>query len=96
MSLRITDDCINCGACDTACPTAAITEDTVREIRTISPELCTECVGFYDRSMCLVECPVECIEPLVGDEETEAELLQRAKALFPAHPFPHPPPSHFR
>ncbi len=96
MSLRITDECISCGACEDACPTAAIFVDTKRDIRVINPELCTECVGFYERTMCRVECPVDCITSEAGDRETEATLFAKAKSIFPQHKFPEQPPSHLR
>jgi ferredoxin len=96
VSLRITEDCINCGACEDACPTAAITEDVENDVRVINPELCTECVGFYERTMCRVECPVECIESIPGSRESEASLFAKAKSLFPQHKFPVQPPSHLR
>jgi len=28
MSIKITDECINCGACETECPVSAIYEDS--------------------------------------------------------------------
>lgn len=96
MSLRITEDCINCGACEEACPTAAITEDEEAGVRVIDPERCTECVGFYDRVMCNVECPVECCLEDPDRVEDEETLLTRARALMPDHEFASPPPSHKR
>src|SRR5579863_9471208 len=58
MSTYITSDCINCGACEPECPNEAISEGD--EIYVIDPELCTECVGFYDHEACQAVCPVEC------------------------------------
>jgi ferredoxin len=95
VTLYITEECINCGACDETCPTAAISEDTELSIRVIDPERCTECVGFYDRSMCQVECPVECCLPDPQSRQDEATLLAKAKTLFPDYDFASPPPSHF-
>lgn len=87
MSLKITDDCINCGACEEVCPTLAIGEDQERTTRTIDPDRCTECVGFYERHMCQVECPVECCVADPKYEETREQLLDKAQALFPDRDF---------
>jgi ferredoxin len=96
VSLRITPECINCGACEEACPTSAISEDLKNNMRVIDPLLCTECVGFYERTMCRIECPVECIEADSDVAETEDTLLERAKNLFPEHKFSSVPPSHLK
>jgi len=50
----ITDDCINCGACDDSCPLGAISE--VGEIRVIDAPSCTDC------GACVDVCPVEAIK----------------------------------
>ena len=94
--MRITTECINCGACEEACPTRAVSEDAEGNLRVIDPDLCTECVGFYERTMCQVECPVECIEVDPDHQEPEEVLFERAKALFPDHKFTTPPPSHLK
>ncbi len=94
MSLKITKDCINCGACEECCPTGAICEDPELNARVIDPKRCTECVGFYERTMCQVECPVECCLPDPEQRESQAELLAKAKELYPDYEFPSPPPSH--
>jgi ferredoxin len=96
MSLRITDDCINCGACADACPVEAIGEDAAANVHVIDPDRCVECVGFYERTMCAVECPVECIEPDPENPETERQLLDKAHRLLPDREIPSPPPSHLR
>ncbi|WP_308107722.1 4Fe-4S binding protein [Streptomyces antimicrobicus] len=46
----ITEDCINCGACEPECPNEAISEED--EIYVTNPSACSECVGFYDRLAC--------------------------------------------
>jgi ferredoxin len=94
MSLKITEECINCGACADACPTEAIREDEAAELHVIDGERCTECVGFHDRTMCQVECPTECCLPDPDHAETQEQLLAKAKQLLPDHDFPDPPPSH--
>jgi len=81
MSTYITTDCINCGACEPECPNEAISEG--EEIYVIDPELCTECVGFYDREACQAVCPVECCLPDPSHLEDEAMLIERALTLHP-------------
>jgi ferredoxin len=81
MSTYITDDCINCGACEPECPNQAISEG--EEIYVIDPDLCTECVGFYDHEACQAVCPVECCLPNPEHRETEEELAKKAVKLHP-------------
>ncbi|RYZ05330.1 MAG: YfhL family 4Fe-4S dicluster ferredoxin [Myxococcales bacterium] len=81
MATHITTDCINCGACEPECPNEAISEGD--SIYIIDPELCTECVGFYDHEACQAVCPVECCVPDPSHPEGEAELLERALRLHP-------------
>jgi ferredoxin len=81
MSTYITTDCINCGACEPECPNDAISEGD--EIYVIDPELCTECVGFYDHEACQAVCPVECCLPDPKHKESEDLLIQRAIRLHP-------------
>ncbi|KKO20433.1 MAG: ferredoxin [Candidatus Brocadia fulgida] len=50
---KITDDCINCGACESECPVNAISESDDKRI--ISAETCTDCGN------CVEVCPVEAI-----------------------------------
>jgi ferredoxin len=75
VSTFITDDCINCGACEPECPNDAISEGEI--IYQIDPQLCTECVGFFEYLACQEVCPVECclIDP--SREESEAQLIGR-------------------
>jgi ferredoxin len=81
MATHITADCINCGACEPECPNEAISEG--EEIYVIDPELCTECVGFYDHEACQAVCPVECCLPDPNHVEDEPTLIDRAKRLHP-------------
>lgn len=53
MAHKITEECINCGACIDECPVEAITEGD--EISSINAELCTDC------GACVDVCPVEAI-----------------------------------
>ena len=61
MATYITEECINCGACEPECPNEAISEG--EDIYLIDPKLCTECVGFHDHEACQAVCPVECCLP---------------------------------
>jgi ferredoxin len=81
MATYITSDCINCGACEPECPNQAISEGD--EIYVINPQLCTECVGFYDHEACQAVCPVECCLPDPNVREDEKLLLDRALLLHP-------------
>ena len=79
MATHITDECINCGACEPECPNEAISEGD--EIYVIDPNLCTECVGFHEYEACQAVCPVECCIPDPERRETEDQLITRAKGI---------------
>ena len=80
MSLKITDTCINCDVCEPVCPNHAISQGP--EIYVIDPDLCTECVGHFDKPQCQEVCPVDCI-PLDPDhEESREELLAKYQRLM--------------
>jgi ferredoxin len=86
MATYITEECINCGACEPECPNEAISEGD--DIYVIDPSLCTECVGFHDHEACQAVCPVECCLPDPKNVETEQVLLERAKKLHPDKTLP--------
>ena len=46
----------------------------------ISPEKCTECVGFHDEPQCAAVCPVDCCVP--DDENVESDETLLAKKAF--------------
>lgn len=94
MATMITDECINCGACEPECPNDAISEG--EDIYVIDPNLCTECVGFFDQEQCAAVCPVDCCIPDPNNEESEEVLIERAKKLHPDKEFPEDFPSRFR
>lgn len=75
VSTFITEDCINCGACEPECPNDAISEG--EGIYVIDPQLCTECVGFFGYLACQAVCPVECCLVDPSNEETESQLISR-------------------
>jgi ferredoxin len=109
MSTLITEECINCGACEPECPNTAIYEGGAQweldgelhpaikeDIYYIVPDKCTECVGFFDQEQCAAVCPVDCCVPDPAIPETEAVLLERAKLMHPDHTFEADFPSRFR
>ncbi|MDE2118910.1 MAG: YfhL family 4Fe-4S dicluster ferredoxin [Betaproteobacteria bacterium] len=58
MALSITDECINCGLCESVCPTGAISQGD--EIYVIDSDKCNECKGYFDEPQCVVVGPVDC------------------------------------
>src|SRR5881296_1487727 len=110
MATVITSECINCGACEPECPNTAIYQGGVEwqapdgsmhaaisnDIFYIVPEKCTECVGFYDQEACAKVCPVDCCVPDPALPESEAVLLERARALHPDKTIPDDSPSRFK
>ena len=109
MATKITEECINCGACEPECPNTAIYEGAVQwelyglrhdalsnDVYYIAPQKCTECVGFFDQEQCAAVCPVDCCVPDPDIPESEDVLLARAKAMHPDIDIPSPPPSRFR
>jgi len=109
----ITDECINCGACEPECPNNAIYEGGVEwaiadgtditgsyalkdgtevdasdqqnpisdDFYYITPDKCTECVGFHEEPQCAAVCPVDCCIPDPDHEEDEEILLARKEKL---------------
>jgi ferredoxin len=59
MAMKITDECISCGACVPECPTESISEGDTYYVIDIST--CVECVGHADSPQCVSVCPVDCI-----------------------------------
>lgn len=79
MSLKITDECINCDVCEPVCPNLAIYQGEL--IYEIDPNLCTECVGHFDTPQCVEICPVDCIPKDPANAETETQLLAKYTLL---------------
>lgn len=57
--MKITDECINCAACEPECPVEAISEGD--EIYVIDSDLCIECEGHFDEPQCVLVCPTDAI-----------------------------------
>ena len=85
MATMITNECINCGACEPECPNNAISQGET--IFVIDPVLCTECVGFHDYEACAAVCPVDCCVTDPNNIESEEALIARARALHPETQF---------
>lgn len=82
MALKITDECINCDVCEPECPNEAIYPG--EEIYEIDPDLCTQCVGHFDKPQCQIVCPVECIPLDPAHVESEEELMEKYQLLMAA------------
>jgi ferredoxin len=109
MATIITNECINCGACEPECPNTAIYAGGVEwelngvkhpaiasDIFYIVRDKCTECVGFFDHEACAEACPVDCCIPDSNDPEGEDVLIARARQLHPDRTFAGDVPSRFR
>ena len=94
MATMITNDCINCGACEPECPNNAISQGPT--VFVIDPKLCTECVGFHDYEACAAVCPVDVCVTDPNNIESEEVLIARAKQLHPEVNFPENFESRFR
>ncbi len=94
MALMITDECIDCNACEIECPnnaiyTAGVTWDYNGEEHEalnmdhtyIATEKCSECVGFYDEPQCIPACPSDAIVPDPDHQNTHEELLTKKEHL---------------
>ncbi|MBN2350641.1 MAG: YfhL family 4Fe-4S dicluster ferredoxin [Bacteroidales bacterium] len=79
MALIITDECTSCGICINECPNEAISEGNDKYV--INPDLCTECVGFFNEPQCAIVCPMEAIVPDPEHKETKEELLEKKKRI---------------
>jgi ferredoxin len=79
MAFMINEECIACGACVDECPNEAISEADPMYV--IDPNLCTECVGFYDEPQCVTVCPVDAIVPNPDYRETQEQLLEKKKRI---------------
>jgi ferredoxin len=77
--MKISQDCVFCGACELECPNAAITPgaDTFE----IDPERCTECLGVHAEPQCRLVCPADAIGPDLDNVETYERLAAKRAAL---------------
>ncbi len=100
MALLISEDCINCGACQPECPNSAIyvggeeyelngqTHAALsQDYYYVVPEKCTECVGFHDSEQCVSVCPTEACQKDSNHVESRDGLLAKARVLHPDKSF---------
>jgi ferredoxin len=101
MATMITEECINCGACEPECPNTAIYAGGAdwelngakhpalsADFYYIVPEKCTECVGHFNEEQCAAVCPVDCCVADPKHTETEDQLVARAKKIHAGKDFP--------
>jgi ferredoxin len=81
MAYYITQDCINCGACEPECPNTAISEGD--PVYVIDPDRCTQCIGHYESSRCAEVCPVDACLPDPNHPEGRDQLVEKFKKLNP-------------
>jgi ferredoxin len=77
MAYKITEECISCGACESECPNAAISEGDSQFI--IDPGKCTECVGSHPSSKCAEVCPVGAHSLIPLTKETRERYSKNGK-----------------
>jgi ferredoxin len=94
MAYLITDDCIDCNACEIECPNNAIygpgnpwelqgkESPALNDAHTyIAFEKCTECVGYYDEPQCVSVCPSDAVIKDPDHVESQEELLAKKERL---------------
>ena len=78
MATYITEECINCGACEPECPNDAISEG--ESIYAIDPKLCSECVGFFDHEAVAFEHDQLLADRVRGQAEALRQVGGRGRA----------------
>jgi len=79
MAYLISDECINCGACEPECPNQAISAGD--EFYAINPDKCTQCVGHFDEPQCAAVCPVDSCKLDPNRPESREELMAKFNKL---------------
>ena len=79
MAFIITEECINCGACEPECPNEAIFVGD--EIYEIDSAKCTECIPVHDEQQCAAVCPTDACVPDPNHKETKEELEDKYESL---------------
>lgn len=71
MAYMITAECVNCSACERECPVQAITAAADQYV--INPDICIDCVGYFEEARCKWACPVNACVP---ERETYIEKAE--------------------
>ena len=79
MAYQITEECINCGACEPECPNQAISAGDERYV--VDFNKCTQCVGHFDEPQCAAVCPVDACKPDPIHAESKEELQAKYNRL---------------
>jgi ferredoxin len=79
MAYVITEECINCGACEPECPNQAISAGDERYV--IDAAKCTQCVGAFDEPQCAAVCPVDSCKPDPNNVESRDALMAKYNKL---------------
>ena len=87
MAIKITEECINCGACEPECPNNAIYEGgvewaiadgtTVKGSFTLMDGSVTDADQKHAEPQCAAVCPVDCCVPDEMYRETVEELIAK-------------------
>lgn len=59
MANKISEECINCGACEPECPNQAISQGDNTFV--IDPNKCDHCAKAGGEEKCKAVCPTDCI-----------------------------------
>ena len=100
MATMITEECINCGACEPECPNTAIYAGGVQwemngamhdalsnDFYYIVPEKCTECVGHFEKEQCAAVCPVDCCPPRSESPGNRGSIVRACQEVAPGSYF---------
>jgi ferredoxin len=81
VAYKISEDCVSCGSCESACSNKTIKQGKNQYV--IDAEKCTECVGTGKKPQCAKVCPMEAPKPDSAHVETKEQLLAKWQKLHP-------------
>ena len=83
MAFKILDSCINCWACESVCPSQAITIHEAFSRFMIDADKCMECEGFFADPQCASICPIE--GAIVDDSGSAVNPPGSLTSIAPEH-----------